>query len=467
MKFPGPRSIVWRVTLLFMLISAVNFMIMAVVIRASVDHHFEDQNELQIEGKVELVRNILVGWKGDEDNQRVHRLLMDALVGHHDLLVTISQSESDFSFRSGVRSIPARIAERRVSTGTDAFDAVSWSDGDSKFKGLVGDMPTGAPGKSMRVVLASDTSHHLEFLNSFDIQLAAICLVVLLLTGGTSWLATMRGLRALRDMAAVAERISGSRIQDRIQIEMVSDELVSLASSFNAMLDRLSDSLLRLKEFSSDIAHELRTPINNLITQTQVSLSKPRSVLQYEDLLHSNLEEYERIARMIADMLFLAKADNGLIVPRRDDVWVATELQALVEFHEPVASEVGVVLKCSGDARVSVDRLMLRRAISNLIDNAIKHTKRGGAILISAGIDRDRVEVSVTNPGDDIPEDMRARIFDRFYRGADARRRENDEGAGLGLAICASIAQAHGGDVVVVSERGTTTFSIRIPLRTN
>jgi two-component system heavy metal sensor histidine kinase CusS len=464
MKLRVPRSIVWRVTLLFMLLSAANFVLMALVIRASVDHHFEHQDQRLLEGKVELVRNILMGWESEADSPRIHRLLKDAMVGHHDLAVKILEPESGFSFESGEDPIPVRIVDGRLQPGSSSFSPINWSDGDSKSRGVIGDVPTGNRGRSMRVVLASDTSHHVEFLNSFDIQLTAICSVALFLTGATSWLATKRGLRALRDMAAVAERISGSRLQDRIQTEMISDELVSLAGSFNAMLDRLSDSLRRLKDFSSDIAHELRTPINNLVTQTQVSLAKTRSNAQYQELLHSNLEEYERIARMIADMLFLAKADNGLIVPRREDVQLSSELQALIEFHEPVASESGVSLACTGEAHVPVDRLMLRRAISNLIDNAIKHTPKGGLITISASKRADHAMISVKNPGDDILDDARARIFDRFYRSSDSRKRNNDDGAGLGLAICASIAQAHGGDVSVISSCGTTEFSLRIPL---
>jgi len=463
MNLPVPKSIVWKVTLLFMLLSAANFVLMALVIRASVGHHFVGLDERLLEGKVELVRNILMGWESEADSPKIHRLLTDAMVGHRDLAVKIVEPESGFSFESGQTSIPDWIIERGGQAGSLPFAAANWGEGDSNSRGVVGDVPTGNRDRSMRVVIASDTGHHAEFLSSFETQLAAICLAALLLTGATSWVATKRGLRALRDMTAVAEKISGSRLQDRIQTEMIPDELVSLAASFNAMLDRLSDSLRRLKDFSSDIAHELRTPINNLVTQTQVSLSKTRSAAQYQELLHSNLEEYERIARMIADMLFLAKADNGLIVPRREEVDLSSELHALIEFHEPVASEFGVSLVCLGEALASADRLMLRRAISNLIDNAIKHTQAGGIITVSASMDAEHITISVRNPGDDIPDDLKTRIFDRFYRGTESRNRTNEDDAGLGLAICASIAQAHGGDVNLSSAGGTTEFYVRIP----
>jgi len=465
MKFRGHKSIVWRATMLFMAISVVNFLLMALVIGASVDRRSAHLDERFVLGKVELVRSIIKDWESAEDSEKIHRELSDAMIGNQDLAVRIVEYGSGFSFVSGKDAIPNSIFAGGIQSRELAFAPISWRYGDAEFRGAAGNLPTGRDGRWMHVVVAADTSHHVAFLHAFHVQLAAICLIALLMTGATSWMATKRGLSALRDMAAVAERISASRIQDRIRTDMVSDELVSLAGSFNAMLDRLSDSLRRLKEFSSDIAHELRTPINTLMTQTQVSLSKSRSNDQYRDLLHSNLEEYERLARMIADMLFLAKADNGLIAPRTEEVVISHELQALVEFHEPVASERGVALVHAGEACLAADRSMLRRAISNLIDNAIKHTQPGGVIVVCARVEGGDARISVSNPGDDIPSEVQARIFDRFYRGSDSRHRQNDDGAGLGLAICASIVQAHGGEVGVVSSGGMTEFNVRIPLQ--
>lgn len=200
----------------------------------------------------------------------------------------------------------------------------------------------------------------------------------LLLVMGLGWLAVQRGLRPVTKMAEVAQGISAQRLQERLEVDVVPQELRPLARSFNAMLDRLADSLTRLSDFSSDLAHELRTPINTLMTQTQVSLSRPRTADEYREILYSNLEEYERMARMTSDMLFLAKADHGLVVPSREPIDLRSEVEALIEFYDALAAEKAIQLRTSGDARICGDRLMIRRAIGNLLSNAIRHSSVGG-----------------------------------------------------------------------------------------
>jgi two-component system heavy metal sensor histidine kinase CusS len=228
------------------------------------------------------------------------------------------------------------------------------------------------------------------------------------------------------------------------------------------MLARLEDSFRRLSDFSSDIAHELRTPVSNLLTQTQVMLSRARTVDEYQDVLASNAEELERMAKMIADMLFLAKADNDLVMPNLETVDLRTEAEGLASFYEAVAEENGVTLTVDGNAAVSGDRLMLRRAIGNLLSNAFGHTPRGGFVRIRIGINEDRMAtIQVENSGETIPPEHLPRLFDRFYR-ADPSRKRLADGAGLGLAITRSIIQAHGGSVSVRSFKGITAFDLKI-----
>ena len=151
-------------------------------------------------------------------------------------------------------------------------------------------------------------------------------------------------------MTRVAQRITASRLHDRLPMASLPTELVDLATAFNGMLARLEDSFRRLSEFSSDLAHELRTPIGSLMTQTQVALSRTRSAEEYREVLYSNSEEYDRLARMIADMLFLAKADNGLIVPRSETVDLAVEVRELFEFYDALAEDRAVRLALAGEA---------------------------------------------------------------------------------------------------------------------
>jgi two-component system heavy metal sensor histidine kinase CusS len=224
------------------------------------------------------------------------------------------------------------------------------------------------------------------------------------------------------------------------------------------MLTRLEDGFRRLSEFSSDIAHELRTPLSNLMTQTQVALSRPREPEAYRETLYSTLEECERLARMVTDMLFLAQADNGLIVPNREEVDLAAEVDDLFEFFEPLASEAGVGLARRGAARAAGDRLMLRRALANLLANAIRHTPRNGTISITLE-DVNGTRIRVENPGETIDPAHIPHLFERFWRADPARQ---GEGAGLGLAITKSIIEAHGGSITASSADHQTRFEIRL-----
>jgi two-component system heavy metal sensor histidine kinase CusS len=182
-------------------------------------------------------------------------------------------------------------------------------------------------------------------------------------------------LHAIKREAAA---ITADRLHSRLPTESIPVELVDLAETLNQMLARLEDSFRRLSDFSSDIAHELRTPVSNLLTQTQVMLSRARTIDEYQDVLASNAEELERMAKMIADMLFLAKADNDLVVPNLEAVDLRAEAEGLASFYEAVAEENGVTLTVDGNATVSGDRLMLRRAMGNLLSNAFGHTPQRG-----------------------------------------------------------------------------------------
>ncbi|PPC97759.1 MAG: two-component sensor histidine kinase, partial [Methylotenera sp.] len=215
--------------------------------------------------------------------------------------------------------------------------------------------------------------------------------------------------------------------------------------------------------FSSDLAHELRTPISNLMTQTQVALSKERSADEYREVLYSNLEEYERLARMIADMLFLAKADNGLIIPSSEVVDLSTEVRELFGFYEAIADEQGVNLVLAGEGTVKGDKLMLRRALSNLLSNAIRHTTYGGSVKVFINQSKSKeMSIAIENFGETIAKEYLPRLFDRFYR-VDPSRQKASDGAGLGLAITKSIIEAHQGKIQVLSLNGSTRFEITIP----
>ena len=454
-----PDSITARTSMLFTLLAALVFSVMGLVIQASINRHFVEQDQTVITGKLELINNILQNATATDNTTRIQRQLSSALVGHHDLVVRVQNSAGQDVFMAGHDRLP----DAAMMTATGSLALRSWSDGTIAYRLVVTDilMSDGKPG--WRVGIAINTLHHAKFLAAFERELLLIGSGGLLCMALFGWVAIRRGLRPVQKMAVVAESISAQRLHNRLAIETIPIELESLARAFNAMLDRLSDSLERLSAFSSDLAHELRTPVNNLMTQTQVLLSKPRENDDYREVLYSNLEEFERLARMISDMLFLAKADNGLIIPHRETVQLASEITAVLDFYEALAADKSLTLNTSGQALVMGDALMLRRVISNLVSNAVRHAYPETVIHVAVSTQGNEACLTVQNVGDTIPEQHLPHLFERFYR-ADGARQRTEEGVGLGLAITRSIVFTHQGKIKVSSQHGMTQFTITLPL---
>ncbi|VXC34920.1 Sensor protein CopS [Pseudomonas sp. 8AS] len=333
-----------------------------------------------------------------------------------------------------------------------------WSSGASDYRVLQQRLDNG-----LRLSLLLDITHHQHFLQQMQ-RLIWLCVGLSALATALlgAWVAR-RGLRPLRNMTAVAQQVSASSLTTRLPTQALPAELGELAQAFNAMLARLEDAFARLSAFSADIAHELRTPLSNLLTQTQVILSQPRALEDYQEALHSNLEELQHLAQMVGDMLLLAKAEHGLLQTRRESLELGAELAALAEYFTPLAEEAGVTLRVAGQAAFNADRGLLRRALSNLIDNALRFTPSGGELRLNTASSGATVRIEVANQGPEIPAALRERLFDRFYRADPARREGNAEHAGLGLAITRSIVRAHGGEIRCESAGGWTRFVLEFP----
>ena len=456
------NSITLRITLLFAATSAAVLIALGTLIGTSVEAHLEEQDLEEINSKLEIARHTISGARSPAELNAIQQQLEHALIGHHGLSVAVFAPGNRPVFTTpGADFLKELIAAWSKDPGEGRSRPVVWESGERAYRGIAMSVPFGAVAASpFTVAVALDISHHRDFMVSFRKTLWIFVAVGILLSGFLGWFDARRGLVPVRNMAQVAKGISASRLGDRLPHESVPAELADLAASFNAMLDRLEDSFRRLSDFSSDLAHELRTPVSNLMTQTHVALSRFRSAEEYREILYSNIEEYDRLARMIADMLFLAKADHGLIVPNRENIDLATEVDELIGFYEALADEGGVRVSRNGIGSISGDRLMIRRAISNLLSNAIRHTARGGVIKAEIRDQgNDGVCIAVENPGVAIPPAHLSRLFDRFYR-VDSCRQRSGEGAGLGLAITKSIVEAHGGTISVSAERGLIRFEI-------
>lgn len=278
-----------------------------------------------------------------------------------------------------------------------------------------------------------------------------------------SYLLVRQALRPLRVMANEAAVITAHRLSTRLTEDAASIELHDLARALNNMLARLEEGFGRVWQFTVDLAHDLRTPIGNLRGANEVALTRPRSQDEYEALLGSNIEECERVSRTIENVLFLARAESPQFALQRTSFNVDEEIGRLADYFEGVASEAGVVIEVRADGRLDADRDLFRRALSNLISNALRYTPSGRAITVQSGRDQDGVMVVVQNPGPGIPPEHLDKLFDRFYR-VDRSRSDSARSTGLGLSIVKSIMELHGGQVTVESSPQLgTLFTLRFP----
>jgi two-component system heavy metal sensor histidine kinase CusS len=284
-----------------------------------------------------------------------------------------------------------------------------------------------------------------------------------LLTALLGYVLLRRGLRPLRQLAAHAAAITPARLDSRLDSARTPAELRQLSDAYNAMLDRLANGYQRLTQFSADLAHEIRTPVGSLMGHCQVALRQPRSADDYQALLASNLEELERISRIVESILFLARADEPQAVLQRQPLRLHDELQRIAEYFEGLAEERQIVLRIAGDATLGADPLLLRRALSNLVANAIRYGDPCSEVLLRVVEGRDDCRIDVENQGPALDEATLARLFDRFYRG-DASRHQSSDSNGLGLAIVAAIMQLHGGEASVSQPcPGLIRFCLRFP----
>ncbi len=442
-----------RLALLFAACTAAVSLTAGVLFSRASESHFIELDQQLLNSRLSVLRQMLDGVHDSASLAPRLGDLQSELSHQADLAVRIRGKDGQVLFDS-----QAGLPDSPQVPGLSTLHSTS-SDYRSLCVNLDSDDPTSA-----QLTLFLDITHHQHFLQRMQ--------QLIWLTVGLSALATAllgawaarSGLRPLRQMGEVASKVSARSLTTRLPEGQMPLELEELAQTVNAMLQRLDDAFQRLSAFSADIAHELRTPLSNLLTHTQVTLTRPRDLDEYREALHSNLEELQWMAQLVNDMLYLAKADHGLLMPSRQHLNLAEEADALIEYYAPLAEDAGVTLARDGEARLEGDRHMLRRALSNLLDNALRFTPAAGEIRVSIEVKERQVRLQVANTGKPIDPALLPRLFDRFYRADPARREGSSEHAGLGLAITRSIVQAHGGTIRGESSGGWTRFVIELPM---
>ncbi len=317
---------------------------------------------------------------------------------------------------------------------------------------------------SFSVQVAVDRSDEEAVLASYQRILwitLSVSLVVAIVAG---YLIARRSLQPVSRLAGIIDQLSAAHLYRRIADDAWPQELRPLAANFDQLLARLDESFARISRFSADIAHELRTPLHILQGEAELALSKTRSNDEYRDCIVSATEEYDRLARMVDALLFLARTDAPASLPNKTALDLAYECRSVCAFYQALADEQETTLLVDGSASVAGDSALVRRALGNLIVNALRHTHSGGSIRVALENDADGgAHILVTDTGEGIGAKDLPHVFDRFYR-ADNARSGHGAGTGLGLAIVKSIMQLHGGSVALDSAPGRgTTATLSFP----
>lgn len=324
------------------------------------------------------------------------------------------------------------------------------------------DLAVAGMSSPVRASLDLDTNADAALLHriSWMLLLAAVGGSAVVSLGG--FVLVRYSLMPLHQLVAQTRRVTADTLERRLDGSAQPLELQPLIEQINALLDRLATAYAQMEAFNADVAHELNTPLTTLISSSELALRKARSMRELEEVLGSNLEELDRLARIVADMLFLSRAHRGQVARREPVSSLATLASDVAEFHEAAIEEADLTLQIVGDAAACVDPRLLQRALSNLLSNAERHATPGSAIVLRImQQSADRIAIAVDNNGATIAPVHLPRLFDRFFR-ADPARAHADRNHGLGLAIVAAIAHMHQGGTLAYSEGGKTRIGLWI-----
>lgn len=270
-------------------------------------------------------------------------------------------------------------------------------------------------------------------------------------------LVTHRGLTKINEFSKKIDMISADFLNQRIAPSMWPVELKKLAGKFNMMLDKIQSSFNQLSDFSSDIAHELRGPIHNLMGVTEVALTNDSLPEKYRHILDSYMNEYTHLSKLIENLLFLARTDHGQIEIDKKIINAKTEINHVCDYYQAMADENRVELTCHGEADIAADPVLFKRIISNILSNALRYTPNDGRINIAIiPVNAGYAKITIQDSGVGIADSCLPKIFDRFYR-VDSSRTLQSGGMGLGLAIVKSIVDLHRGKITIDSKLNSGT----------
>jgi two-component system heavy metal sensor histidine kinase CusS len=456
-------SLTLRLAVLFALLSFLLLGLVGFMLYRGLERQLTIRDDAALVTRVDQIRTLLKDANTMQlIDEKPH--LFENMLGNREALLVIRYAGQKpmIEVNPGRMPIPnVKPVAEQAALSLDAVHRMVDTDGVPFI--AVAAITRGADSKhDLEIISGRAMTERTRLLESYRDRIAVLVTGAALLFALIGYWLVRRGLLPLRRLAAQTETITVSNLAATIDGRGAPRELSPVIDSFNAMLVRLATGFTQLSQVSADMAHDLRTPINNLLGQTEVALSQPRSADHYELLLASNLEELQRLSKMTDNMLFLARSENADTAIERKVLDVSDELQRMSDYFEGLAEDRALRIALKGAGAIHADPVLLRRALANLMANAIQYADADTIILLQAEPGAAGVTVFVENLGPTIAAHHLTRIFDRFYR-ADASRRGSAESSGLGLSIVRTIVQLHQGSWNVTSENGVTRFSLFFP----
>ncbi|QIH07892.1 MULTISPECIES: heavy metal sensor histidine kinase [unclassified Pseudomonas] len=459
---PTNSSLSMRLGLTVSLMGAALVLLLATLAYLSLNHELDNLARKSLRSKLEQIQHSLLSdLKSSDLAARPHSLL-DLVMGHDNLQLSVLGSAPQTEPLLDVGGIGQQPLPDTLKKATGSA-YLEWNDSRGRQLLSASQVMPLRSGEQVRVILSLDRSNDQALLSAYLRSTVIALPLLLLLIGIGAWWLVQRGLLPLQQFTRVAAKVTTQDLTHRLNLERLPRELAELGQGINVMLQRLDGGVQRLSQFSDDLAHELRSPISNLMGKAQVTLSRERPPQEYKAVLEASIEELERVTRIVADMLLLAQVSQPASQARFARVSLRVEARKVMDLFALSAEDKHVQLHLSGDAWVLGDRLMIQRAISNLLSNAIRHSPPGSRIELGVEPRLQTVNLTVSNPGAGIAACHLPHLFERFYR-IDSSRTRAEGGTGLGLAIVRSIMSLHEGQAEVSSvEDGQTEFRLVFP----
>ncbi|QIQ21489.1 heavy metal sensor histidine kinase [Zophobihabitans entericus] len=457
-----------RLSILLCCVTSALLFILSYIIERSFDNYSVQQNVTDVNAVINSINTELFLHNPRTEYEEFEQNTSLILAAHNGLYAYIIDKDGNTIYRTRGPDLALVQQHNEFNYIIENGNTAIWNYNDRSYR-IAAARISNYAGDEYTVITGVGRTLQQKFIqqlrDGLRILVLISCITTFIWTISTVYLTQ----KPLNRLSKKIQSITSRHLSYRIPTSIVPAKFIGIVQAFNDMLARIDDVFQRQSNFTADIAHEMRTPITNLVTQTQIALRTERTVEEYQEILYSNLEEYERLSKMITDMLFLAQTDNKKTIPEAISIDLTEEIKSIFEYFEPVAEEQNVSFVLQGNAPViQGDRAMLSRAIGNLLSNAIRYTPSGESITVSLSqVDKYDIQIVVQNPGKKISSEHLPKLFDRFYRPDESRNRNDGgsgSGAGIGLAIVKSIIDIHQGSIWVESDDDSTRFIIHLPI---